>query len=85
MCDVCRKYRCADGCPNNYVPNIRKKSKGNTNICLEYTVSTVLRADGESFKNIIDRKIITRKSEIQRESEEPYGEDFGKEYRNSEN
>ena len=85
MCDVCRKYRCPDGCPNNYVPRLKNKRNGNAKDRLGFTVGMVVCADGENFKKALNKNIVTRKSEIKIEREELYGENFGKGYRDSEN
>ena len=64
MCDVCRKYRCPDGCPNNFYPQKRVKCRGVAKKGLRFTEGTVIRADGESFKKIIINNKIAMKSEI---------------------
>ena len=63
MCDICRKYQCPDGCPNNYRPQKRERGSDTAKKGIQFTVGTVLYADGESFKKIINKKI-AMKSEI---------------------
>ena len=56
MCDICRKYRCPDGCPNNFVPTKKRKGDNSADRQWKFNVRTVVHADGESFENIIRKK-----------------------------
>ena len=56
MCDICRKYCCPDGCPNNYIPKGKRKVDEGADIRRQFAVRAVVYADGESFKNIIINK-----------------------------
>ena len=78
MCDICRKYRCPDGCPNNFHPKKRVRSKETAERGLRFTVRTVLHADGEIFRKIIINDKISMKSEIREGSEGIYDKGFGK-------
>ena len=43
MCDICLKYKCPDGCPNNYKP--RGESRKNNEITPMWSFTVLLELD----------------------------------------
>ena len=76
MCEICRKYQCPSGCPNNYTPQRRKKDKGARDRAYGYTVTARVFAGGGGYSGVlIDKSKITMKSEIKSDKKESEGSD----------
>ncbi|MBQ8850556.1 MAG: hypothetical protein IJ011_10775 [Clostridia bacterium] len=50
MCEICRKYRCPDGCPNNYTPR-GKRRKGTLSV-RSPRFKVILEIGADSARNI---------------------------------